>query len=656
MTSNLIHSNKNLNTRLLLNLGAHIGHAKIDWNVDSNAYLAGLTNNNYIIFNINKTLFFIKRSLSFMKSLGWNGGKFVIYEPGSSKFHNTLIEATLDKEGLLPTNYPFIHSIVKPGFFSNWRANYRKFLKRFYKIIFWNPFFFGAVGDKFFFDKVNSSTLKNVTLSDKLILNNSRLNKSNNLSNFVRDVKIYKKMRKPRLKLFHGNLKVPNSIIGKYDSNRNSSKNESYSFMEEGSDVLSFYDKYNTLLSNIFSNPSHNNTYNVLQDQQFSSFKLNKKKSLNRILISFRDTFKKLDFSVYKGYSNTNQRSILICNMKIKNNHLAFPYMSIIKYLLTLKSNYKAMYCYNKLVGLKGKDFVREIMKKDPTLDLGRFTKYLIKENLSKRRCDDKSENTLSLYSETTKKKSNQCYIRGIKNKFFFSAGETSSDSKNILKSKHSFKIKPYQNQAAVKKMFDNYKIRSQYIKKNSKIELLKMLYYNIYEVLVQTAIRKIKYKDNTNNLSIYEQRLFKRFIRFVLIFRYLKRISRIPSAVILLNPHCHESQITDFQSVNTSVVSITDSNSAFGSLSYFIPSNDDNIVLLLYYVKILSHAYSEGRKTSIASLLIPKFKNNLSISYDYNLPYSLQYKGGLKQKSGSYFLPFGSLLDKQHIRRLQKK
>lgn len=154
----------------LIKLGVHIGHSKIDWNPQLNIYLAGKTNSNYLIFNVNKSMFYLKRTLTFYRLLGLNNGSFVIYYLGNLSNYTDLLEGALDREAMIPHSYPFIYSLIKPGFFSNWKTNYKKLIKIFYKVIFYNQYFFISLMNKIYYDFVDEPK----TLTYKKLINFSK--------------------------------------------------------------------------------------------------------------------------------------------------------------------------------------------------------------------------------------------------------------------------------------------------------------------------------------------------------------------------------------------------------------------------------------------------------------------------------------------------
>lgn len=678
------------NISLLMGLGAHIGHAKIDWNTDNNAYLAGLTNNNYIIFNINKTLFLFKRVLLFMKLVGYNNGKFVIYYPGDNSFYKLVMEGALDKEGLMPSKYPFIHSLVKPGFFSNWRINYKRLVNRFFKVIFYNPYFFGSLITKILNKQINENIFKFDI--DKRKINRLRLQRRKFVRNVSKSTFIRKYIKRSDKNEFKFPYRISKSLLGKkmlpkyfdfkikaYRFNSLILKNRSRIFtvlrskhkhrkllMELpfyykerlGFSFSLFFFKLSNYIDKICIIHRHKNRYDkFLITNKWSN-------NVSEIICFYRES--KLNKSKLLNELNNNYKEYINFSYK-KNISLFYNYLydlyktrnykNIIRYYQSLNcGNEKTLRDFLNKYSINVLIFVERIKKKKKIIS--NFKKKLI-YILAKIKKLEK----LTMKQNAVKHKRRYYNKLFINNKWIF---------KNFLK--RLFKDDTFYNNNKLKYRSDkihtyfNYLIDNKkyyFLKKKAKekvkryrLDSLKMLYYNIYDILINIALRREKYKNNRDSLTPYEQKLFRKFVKFVLIFRYLKRIRKVPTSVFLLNPTAHESQITDFMSLNTAVIGITDSNISFGSLSYYIPSNDDNFILFLYYVKMIASSFNSGRKSFITNKLTPKFINNVSNTYNYsNYMFPYQYREKINNKDLKFtLLPYGSPLDMEHTERLKNK
>nr|YP_009370837.1 ribosomal protein S2 [Pharyngomonas kirbyi]ARO48003.1 ribosomal protein S2 [Pharyngomonas kirbyi] len=689
--TNQLNYPEKINIKLLMKMGAHIGHAKIDWNTKNNAYLAGLTNNKYIIFNINKTLFFFKKALMFMRSVGLNNGTFVIYYPGDNNFYRLMMEGVLDKEGLMPTRYPFIHSIVKPGFFSNWRINYRKLVKKFFKVIFYNPFFFGSIATKEIDKDINNVTLNAFVNKDKL--NYLRLKRSRFIRRFSFSSWIKKFMELTDTSYFRRAMRVSKSLIGvkkfknrlrlnRYNYHQKLFSNENVARLQylvkkksKRSDTLNvqlaktflkiFFKGYSSL-SNLCFSHKENNLSNKFLIVNFDKKLINSDKYCMYAVNSgnYRKNLlkTKLNTNVYRFINNesfytfcyktiTKNRKI---NIKLKRYYDYFLFKGKESFLRNFLKNFNLRFFLiigstaKKKKYMKRKIEIRKInmhkrskrlrltnrqravnLKRRYKSLLGFNNKWIIKNSLDKFFNNNKSKNT----------------PRSIRDEY----------KKRYFQQK-DFKIEGFFDFLSKKPLYQSFRNKRGKKSQFSRIDSLKMLYYNIYEILIKISLRRKKQRSNSDALTPYEQKLFRKFIKFVLIFRYLKRIKRVPTSVLLLNPTVHESQYTDFSSLNSAMIGITDSNSIYSSLSYFIPSNDDNFILFLYYVKMISKAFGDGRKSFFSNKLNPKFAHNLSKSRMYKNSFIYQYRDGFRKGESSFFLlPHGHHHDLKHYKRLEE-
>lgn len=676
---------QHLNIKLLMNLGAHIGHAKIDWNTDNNAYLAGLTNNNYILFNINKTLFFFKRSLTFMHLVGYNNGKFVIYYPGDNPFYKLMMETTLDKEGLVPTKYPFIHSLVKPGFFSNWRVNYKKLVREFFKVIYWNPYFFGGMTTQFLYKNLDKFSLK--AYISEYLLNRSKNQSRSIIQATTIPLRIFKRMKRPHFRVFK-NLQY-------IDKRSITSKNYKDQYLEHKFKSIKRKILKETKFNNIERNGHHVNKkrYNIqtlnyglkvliskLHTLKKNIF-FNQTDKIENFLLACRYYQGLPHFTIYSNrkcnlmcyysatqytekYSFINEQYHNVNNYNYKSNNLDFFIYSIIPSGAKLEQ--KVIECYYRM--RLGKDDVkfRDYLKRHSLNNIVTLVNYIetakrVKRKipLIKRTLNRQAKlSNLTRYQKKKWKKLMYFNKLGISNKYIFKQYFNAVSKSNPL---NQFSLKNntdkiHRNMSLImNKGINNKHLNILNIRRNRvRNESLKMVYYNFYNMLVNIAMRNIKYNNKNDDLTPYEQKYFKRFIKFILIFRYLKRIKSVPSAVLLINSDVHESQYTDFKLLNTAVIGLLDSNIKLDSLSYFIPTNDDNLLLFLYYIKMISHSFSSGRKRSIIENLTPRFANNIVRKLNYSIPFIYQYD---KKLSDQYkLLPFGSILDRKHIERLERK
>lgn len=470
----------------LIKLGVHIGHSKIDWNPQLNIYLAGKTNSNYLIFNVNKSMFYLKRTLTFYRLLGLNNGSFVIYYLGNLSNYTDLLEGALDREAMIPHSYPFIYSLIKPGFFSNWKTNYKKLIKIFYKVIFYNQYFFISLMNKIYYDFVDEPK----TLTYKKLINFSK-----SFENIINKTKnrYGEKLRLKRLFFQYIRLKKPK---------------------------LSY---------------------------KLSQLRLRKRESTEIIT------------------SHIKKYGTIFLKKKLK-----FKYLKFKKPIVVVKKRKK---------------------KKKTLWNL----KFILKKRINFKVLFKKILRNNKLLNSTTPKKTIKTIIR---------------KKKDLKKSKLKY---PKNSKIENIPQFLNYtilkanRLKKKNISDNLMDQSFKMFFYNIYSIFIRIFFRRLNFKSNNLSLTPIEYKYFVRFLKFTLIFRYLKRINKIPNSLLLLNPELNEAQFTDFKSLKIAVVGILDSNSSVQSLSYFIPSNDDSIIILLFYVKLLIASFESGKKSLYLKHLVNK-------------------------------------------------
>lgn len=74
-------------------------------------------------------------------------------------------------------------------------------------------------------------------------------------------------------------------------------------------------------------------------------------------------------------------------------------------------------------------------------------------------------------------------------------------------------------------------------------------------------------------------------FWRALIFFRFYKKTFNIPDCAVLLNPDNHYGLYNDFNSIHVPVICASDSVSELQRITYPLPSNDDSLILLIFYV-----------------------------------------------------------------------
>lgn len=112
--------------------------------------------------------------------------------------------------------------------------------------------------------------------------------------------------------------------------------------------------------------------------------------------------------------------------------------------------------------------------------------------------------------------------------------------------------------------------------------------------------ITKSKFDDflhsssNFLNEDLYFSSVYRRFLLFwraIIFFKCFKKTVNLPDCLIFINPDNQQAPFNDFSGVNVPVISVADSNSYTDRITYLIPSNDDSLILLLFYFLLFLNA-----------------------------------------------------------------
>lgn len=93
------------------------------------------------------------------------------------------------------------------------------------------------------------------------------------------------------------------------------------------------------------------------------------------------------------------------------------------------------------------------------------------------------------------------------------------------------------------------------------------------------------------------------KFFKFVLLFKYFRNFLIMPDAFVLSNSDKLHSPIIEMSGYRIPVISLVDSNSNLYGISYPVYSNDDNILLLIFYFKLFLKLYSWGKMNRYVNL-----------------------------------------------------
>ncbi len=112
------------------------------------------------------------------------------------------------------------------------------------------------------------------------------------------------------------------------------------------------------------------------------------------------------------------------------------------------------------------------------------------------------------------------------------------------------------------------------------------------------------------DNLDIEEDVSFRSvpnrlqlFWRAVVSFKCFKKTANIPDCLILFNPDNSVAQLNDFTGVMLPIISLADTVSDVYRITYPIPSNDDSLVLIFFYLFIFPNACDTAITSRYASI-----------------------------------------------------
>jgi ribosomal protein S2 len=111
---------------------------------------------------------------------------------------------------------------------------------------------------------------------------------------------------------------------------------------------------------------------------------------------------------------------------------------------------------------------------------------------------------------------------------------------------------------------------------------------------ITKSKFEEILHNQNIKDENSYFNSVFNRFLLFwrvVIFFKCFKKTSNLPDCLIFLNPDNSQSQLNDFSGVRLPIISVTDTVSNIFRITYPIPSNDDSIILLLFYFMLFLNA-----------------------------------------------------------------
>lgn len=93
---------------------------------------------------------------------------------------------------------------------------------------------------------------------------------------------------------------------------------------------------------------------------------------------------------------------------------------------------------------------------------------------------------------------------------------------------------------------------------------------------------------------------IMKKYWRFVLFFKFFNNFSQLPDVFIFINPNHYHSPLLETSRLQIPIVSLVDTDSSNYLISYPIFSNDDSIILVLFYFQLFVNSYMVGAQAHI--------------------------------------------------------
>jgi len=140
------------------------------------------------------------------------------------------------------------------------------------------------------------------------------------------------------------------------------------------------------------------------------------------------------------------------------------------------------------------------------------------------------------------------------------------------------------------KRRYNVFKKGQRSVKKHKLLNLIS--FYDLFvRVIFYSYFKKIKgvsFDEHFNKMV--------KFFKFVLVFKYFRTFLILPDVFILTNSTKVSSPVLEMLSYKIPVVGLLDSDSDSFGISYPIYSNDDNILLSIFYFKLFLKTYSWGK------------------------------------------------------------
>ena len=83
---------------------------------------------------------------------------------------------------------------------------------------------------------------------------------------------------------------------------------------------------------------------------------------------------------------------------------------------------------------------------------------------------------------------------------------------------------------------------------------------------------------------------------RFLLYFKYFNNFFQIPDVLFSIFPDQNDLPINEYSSMNLVSIGVVDTNCSTRNINYPIISNDDSLVIVIFYFTLFSNVFLENK------------------------------------------------------------
>lgn len=145
----------------------------------------------------------------------------------------------------------------------------------------------------------------------------------------------------------------------------------------------------------------------------------------------------------------------------------------------------------------------------------------------------------------------------------------------------------------------DNKRIKKKKIEKNRNQMMTYPNKFRFFDLLLRLLFSTyLKYIDGIDWDSYFF--VVRKYWRFVLFFKFFKSFNQMPDVFILANPNHHYAPILESSRLQIPIVSLLDTNTKPNLITYPVYTNDDSVLLVLFYFQLFINSYLIGKRSNI--------------------------------------------------------